>query len=272
MRDAISIKKRDSYIHSGATGTNPSPESPAVQGQAVTIRAATQNQGFLPGFHAFLYCPSYRWLSSGNQAQTAQRTSTKPYYVGLSETYGLIPSDNSLWHWRRIVFSSKRNYGQEISGTAASQIGVQSAGGGITLRPLRDISGDASAVNYGQLYTNLAEDLFVGIFSTDWTNPIRAKVDTTRVSVISDRIRTITSHNDVARPANKKTYTRINKTVVYGDEENGVAMSTSAASVTSKSGIGNIYVVDFFNCPTPVSATTTLLTVSTQSTMYWHEK
>jgi len=271
MRNALAYKKRDTYLSAAATGANPSPENPVVRAGAISLRPASQNQGYLPNFHALFYCPTFRYLKNNAKSFVASRSATRPFYIGLSETYSLYPNDNSMWFWRRIVFSTKRNYGQEISPTAASQIGVEASDGATTQRPMRDISGDASVINYGQMYTNIAEDVFEGIYTTDWQNPIQAHLDRTKVSVISDKRRTITSHNDVARPAVIKAYVPINKTVVYGDEENGNNMSTSPVSVTSKSGMGNIYVLDFFHCPAPVGDTTRL-NITSQSTMYWHEK
>lgn len=268
----MSKKKRDTYLSAANSGNNPSPEGPVIRGNPISIKPTTQNQGFMPNFHAFVYSPSFRFLSANPGQYIAARTATKPYYVGLKETYTFYPNDNSLWFWRRIVFTSKRQYANEISATAASQTGVESTVGATTQRPFRDISGDASTVNYGNLYTKLVEDLFEGIYGTDWVDPIRAKIDKSRVTRLSDTRRQLSSHNDIAKPCHIKTYTSMKKTLVYADEENGSTMSVSPFSVTSKSGMGNIYVMDFFNCPVPVSVDSTFIRIGSESTLYWHEK
>nr|QVW56455.1 MAG: capsid protein [Emberiza tristrami Genomoviridae sp.] len=215
--------------------------------------------------------PHTNSLQRKGRAMTARRSSTRPYYIGLSEEYSITPTDNSMWFWRRVVFASKEDIGAPQG--ASTQMGTESAvNSAISTRPMRDLSGNNTSINYGQIYTDLVGDLFEGIYTTDWTNPLRAKVDRRLVTVLSDRLRTITSHNDVARPAIIKTYVPIKKTVEYQDEENGLNISSYPISVTSKPGIGNIYVVDFFACPRPAGGDTSTIAISSQSTLYWHEK
>lgn len=268
----MSHKKRDTTLSTGATAINPAPDAPAVSGTSITIRAATGVTSFLNGFHSFLTSPSYRFLAPNNAEFVAQRTSTTPYYVGISEKYTLIPTTATMWWWRRIVFASKRDYPGELS--LATAVGAQPSSGATTTRPFRDMSqtpGTASN-NYGQLLTNIITDLYEGIFTVDWNDPVRAKLDRTRVTVISDKLCTIMSNNDSPRPRVVKTYVPINKTVRYQDEENGVTMSVSPISVTSKVGVGNIFILDWFEAPAVPTSTTDQLLISSEQTVYWHEK
>jgi len=95
--------------------------------------------------------------------------------------------------------------------------------------------------------------------------------DKTRVTIISDRSFNYSSSNEVPKPVIRKVYDAINKTIVYDDDEDGLAMTPSPLSVDSKSGLGNIYLVDFYFCPAPDEVEDSI-TVSSQATYYWHEK
>lgn len=216
--------------------------------------------------------PSYRFLAPNNADYVAQRTSTTPYYVGISEKYSIIPTTAATWWWRRIVFASKRDYPGELS--LATAVGAQASAGATTTRPFRDMSQTPASTsnNYGQLLTNIITDIYEGIFTVDWTDPIRAKLDRTRVTVVSDRLRTIASSNDFPRPRVYKTYVPIKKSVRYQDEENGVSMSVSPVSVTNKIGLGNIFILDLFEAPAVATSTSDQLSISSEQTVYWHEK
>lgn len=268
----MSRKKRDTMLSAAPTATNPAPDAIVVLGQQLNIRSATGVTSFLNGVHSFLNVPSYRTLSPNTGAFVAQRTAVDPYYIGLAERYSIIPLTASVWWWRRIVFASKRDFGGELS--LASAIGAQSSPGALTQRNFRDMSQTpgTSSNNYGQLLTNVITELYEGIFTVDWTDPMRAKLDKSRVTVINDKLRTVKSNNDSPAPKVYNTYVPIKKTVVYQDEENGTNMSVSPISVTSKRGLGNIYVLDLFECPAAPGSTTDVLQVSSQQTLYWHEK
>lgn len=259
-------------LSAAPVATNAAPDAIVVLGQQATIRAATGVTNFLNGVHSFLNVPTYRTLSPNTGAFVAQRTAIDPYYVGLAERYSIIPLTANVWWWRRIVFASKRDFGGELQ--LATAIGAQSSPGALTQRNFRDMSQvpGTTTNNYGQLLTNVITELYEGIFTVDWIDPMRAKLDNSRVTVINDRLRTVKSNNDFPGPKVYNTYVPIKKTVVYQDEENGTNMSVSPISVTSKRGLGNIYVLDLFEMPANASATTDTMQISSQQTLYWHEK
>lgn len=150
-------------------------------------------------------------------------------------------------------------------------IGAQSfQGDSATVLRMRDL-GNITAGPYNDLRANVLGKLFTGTGGIDWVSPFRAKTDKTRVTILSDRSFNYCSGNEAPKPVIRKMYDSINKTIVYDDDEDGLSMTPSPVSVDSKSGLGNIYLVDFFFCPAP-SEPEDALTVSSQSTYYWHEK
>lgn len=272
MIDTLSVKKRDSMLSAAANGTNPAPNATLANNQ-IRIAANTISTSFLNGVHTFVFSPTMRYLLPNNASFSAQRTSSKPYIKGIAESYTLLPNDGSVWWHRRIVFASKRLYAEAVTGLAGNGvIQAQPDQSTTTTRKLRDMSSDPGSTGYSTLSTDLSVDIFHGIYTVDWVDPMRAKLDKTRITVLSDRLVTLKSGNDAPAPRIVKHYTSVNKTIVYQDEENGITMSVSPFSVTSKSGLGNIYVYDLFECPVPINTTTSTLTISTQQTLYWHEK
>lgn len=262
----MSRKKRDVSLSVAAPGNNPAPTA-TPSGTGINIQAQSVSP-FLPGLHSFLYCPTYRFLSPNNADFVALRTSTKPYLKGLNERYDIIPSDSSVWYWRRIVFASKDR--QLVPTLIQSSIGAQATAGATSTRPFRDQSGESTG-NYQTLISQLIDRVFVGVYTTDWNDVFTAKIDRTRITPISDKFRKITSQNQSPNPTIRRCYTPMNKTIVYDDEENGTSMSVSPMSTEAKPGIGDVYVWDLFQAPNALLATSGL-NIANTSTLYWHEK
>lgn len=252
-----------------ATAVNPNPNSTVVDG-GLTITDTTTST-YHAGNHMTLFIPSYRFLVANNSAFKSFRTATRVYVKGLAEQYQIVTSDASVWEHRRIVWASKDVY----SATAAANIGAQSAQGDTNShRVFRDMSGVTSGT-YTDLQTRLYDVVFEGVDSVDWRTPMLAKVDRARCLVLSDTKYQIRSGNAVSSTRYKKFWTPINKTIQYDDEENGLSISPSPISVSSKPGIGNIYVMDLFICANRDPATaagSAALQVSSEQTIYWHEK
>jgi len=272
MINMLSKKKRDTMLSSAAAGTNPSPEDPP-DGSSIVISAETGTTNVFPGVHSMLYNPSARQLTPQNATFIAQRTNTYCYYKGISERYTLLPNDNSVWWHRRIVFSTKRRYAEEDTVTAGSgTLAPAVTGTGITRRKFKDMSSSTGLDGFNVLLTFIQNDVFQGTFNIDWVDPMRAKLNREKITVHSDRMTTLRSGNDVSAPRITKHYTPINKTLVYSDVENGQTMSSSPYTVQSKPGIGNIYILDLFECPVPNDTTASTLNITSQQTVYWHEK
>lgn len=263
----LARKKRDTYLSAAAPGSNPDPADVVNRGQAITFNQATVLG--TQRIHFTLYNATHRFLVPNNYAYAASRTATRTYAVGLKEVYRLVPTSSEAWWHRRIVFSYKSALGPVA---IQSDLGVQASPIATTTRPFRDLSGETETNGPYQTLASQAYDyIFKGTGGVDWGDPMRAPTDQTRVNIHSDSFRRITSGNDASNPKITSHYTKINRYVVYDDEENGVDVNPSPFSVDSKLGIGNIYVADFFHCPAPGDPDTALQ-VSSSSTYYWHEK
>jgi len=262
--NVMSRKKRDSMLSAAFEGTNPSPESPLTPGTALTMNQSNGNGRV----HMTLANLSHRYLVPNNAAYRAYRTDTRTYVKGFSQTYTVIPNSSTAWWHRRIMFASK----DEFTTTEVQQnIGVQPyETTSATALPMRDL-GNITEGPYNDLRNAVLEKLFSGTGGVDWISPFRAKTDKTRVTILSDRSFNYSSGNEVPKPVVRKMYDSINRTIVYDDDEDGLSMTPSPVSVDSKSGLGNIYLVDFYFCPAPDEPEDALI-VSSQSTYYWHEK
>jgi len=264
MINMLSKKKRDTMLSAAFAGANPSPESPVSLGVPLQM-----NQDNPSGrVHFTLANISHRWLVPNNASYEAYRTSTSTYVKGFSQTYTIIPNSSTCWWHRRIMFASKKLYGGNDDLAAA--IGVQQYPNATTNLPMRDL-GNITEGPYNDLRNDVLEDLFAGTGGIDWVSPFRAKTDKRIVTVISDRSFNYSSSNEVSKPRVIRMYDAINKSLVYADEQNGLSMDPSPASVDTKVGVGNIYVLDFYFSPAPDDPEDSL-TVSSQSTYYWHEK
>lgn len=249
-----------------AAATNPDPNSTTVDGPLTILPTSTST--YHPGSHIMLQCPSHRWLNPNNAAYLSFRTDTRPYIRGLAEKYSIVPSDASVWEHRRIVFATKSTFVAAV----LPNIGAQAASGDFSSRrQFRDMSGTTSG-NYTTLATQVYDIVFQGVDTVDWRNPMLAKVDTARVDLISDKRYQISSSNQIGRTRYKNFWSSINKSIQYDDEENGLSVSPSAISVLDKRGMGNIFVLDIFACVNAQDPVASSLSISSQQTLYWHEK
>lgn len=264
----MSNKKRDTMLSAAAVGVNPSPQNTKVVGQKFVISPNTTNPS--AGVHMSVFMPSYRGLVPNNYAFLAARTSTRTWVKGISETYSLTPSDSSCWEWRRIVIHYKGDW-NNTPNSIFQNIGAQNTTAAATYRFFTDLTGDSSG-GFTAFWDSVNDVLFRGVLTTDWVDPMLAKIDTSRVTKLSDVTRRISSHNDTPAPRVVRTYVPVNKTLQYDDEENGTSITPSNLAVENKIGIGNIYVFDFFACRAPISLTASQLQITSQMTYYWHEK
>jgi len=265
----MSNKKRDIMLSAAAAGVNPSPQNTRTKGIPLVISPLTGNAANT-NTHLCAFIPSYRGLVPNNYSYLAARTSTRTWVKGISETYSITPSDASAWWWRRIVISYKGDWNTTLP-VMFQNIGAQLSTGGTTYRSFVDLTGDSSG-SFTDFWDQINEVLFQGVKSTDWLDPMLAKVDNQRVTLISDKTRVISTANDSPRPRIIRTYVPVHKTIQYDDEENGTSVTPSFMSTQNKTGIGNLYVFDLFNCRAPISNISSQLQVSSTMTYYWHEK
>lgn len=268
--DIMSVKKKDQMVFASAPNPNPNPGTTLSVGTVLTITPTTTNKNY-GSTHCVLFNPAARFLTSSGPGISPQRTATTVYNKGYSESILIIPSDSSVWWWRRIVFTLKGPITAALFNNGYIQ--AQAIANDITTRKLRDLTGNNAAGNdfvtgLDQLYLLL----FNGVFTTDWTSPINAPLDKKRVTVLSDRTTNLHSQNDVALPRRLKRYYPLNKNMVFDDDENGTTITPRNMSTQAKPGMGDVYVCDLFACPVPDNGESSTLAFSATGTMYWHEK
>lgn len=271
----MATKKRDTMTYASPTGANPPATQGAQANQPLVVFAPSTNANY-GNTHAVLYSPTKRWLTSNGSQLVAQRTATRCYVKGVREVISLIPSDSSTWWWRRVVFAFKGSIGPQ---TALNRVtAAQVAPNDVTFRWQYDLTGDpiASATDNTKVLDALYGLMFRGVFGTDWTSVHLARLDSTRISVMSDSRSTLSSGNEESRPRVFKRWHAMNKQIVYDDDENGTTITPSNLSTATKQGAGDLYIVDFLSCPVPstpgTTATSSRLQMNIENTTYWHEK
>lgn len=254
-----SRKKRDTMLClSNTTPTVPSGSTNYLTAPAVL------NAG---GVYLFPWIAT--WRDNGGQGtiyDDAVRSSTTCYMRGLKEKINLVSNDGTQWLWRRVCFTYKGGdfYGKTANGyTLAAQnaYGFQ--------RVVNDINNAGSA---GQpLRTEFLNVMFRGGNGRDWNNVFSAPLNTTRISVKYDKTTSISSGNSAGKNMIFNRWHGMNKNLVYDDDEDGVETSPGAASTGGKPGMGDYYVLDFFQSG-PASSSGSQLVFAPEATLYWHEK
>lgn len=219
--------------------------------------------------NAFVYCPSMRIIAQkSNIGDRAARTATTCFAKGFSENMTFITSGGDSWQWRRIAFTAKGGdqafayfRSTAVSGSDGALIGYT--------RLTRNLTGFDQPQSTA-VWANIQAILFRGTKGIDWTDAFTAPIDNTRCTLRADNRTTIRSGNQNGTVRTFKKWHPINKNIVYDDEENGDDEDPRAYSVTSRAGVGDLYVIDLFKCSNPTSTDT--LSWTTTGTWYWHEK
>lgn len=225
--------------------------------------------------YTLLWEPYYRHLyeqplSSSNKPPAA-RQSTTCFAVGVKETIEISTTDGNPWQWRRIVFAAKgviipgayRDYTTRTVELADESLLYQRAN-----TPLPDaMASDLYRFLFRGLGTNTDS-----LLPRDWINRMTAKIDTTRVSVLYDKLVNVRSGNASGVNFNANRYHPIGKNIVYADEENGSKLIGSPVSTQGKPGIGDIYILDLIDGSGVQAVTTGNFYFNPTTTVYWHEK
>lgn len=220
----------------------------------------------------FPWIPTYRGTDTSPQVgaqlatvkDSATRTATVCYMRGLKETNYFVQNDGSAWQWRRICFTLKgpEIYGQTTSGNTVALL--TSTG---YKRVVNDVLISGSTMS-----TTLLNLIFKGVANADWNNVFNAPLDTERITVKYDRFRYLTTGNQNGRGRTLQQWMPMNKNMHYDDEENGGIVVGQGPAARIKAGMGDYYIVDFFNCPAPQQGNTSYLEWSPSASLYWHEK
>ncbi len=202
---------------------------------------------------------------------TAERTASTCYMRGFKENLRIQTNSHMPWFHRRICFAW-RGIGPFNTQNTADTANVN------TFNPYVDTTNGMERLWFNSSINNTPTTLtaqqgilFKGLYNADWNDFIVAPIDTARVDLKFDKTWTIKSGNESGTLVERKLWHPMNKNLTFDDDESGESMSTNYYSVDSKQGMGDYYIVDIFQSGTGGSASD-LLNVSSNSTLYWHEK
>lgn len=266
LLNMTSVKKRDTML----TYTNSTASSQSGgDTYSTSVPAVVVGGQGVNGAATFLWCATARGFTTSNSGSrgtiydSATRTSTTPYMIGLKEAIEIQVSTGMPWQWRRICFTFKGPLGLTLDATQA--VATETSAGWV--RVMNQISGEPGG---GQQYI-LFERLFKGQNTVDWNDVMTAKVDNTRVTLRYDRTCTLASGNEDGFIRKYNRWHPMRKTLVYDDDELAGGKNSRSFSTEGRAGMGDYYVLDLFRARTGSTASD-LLSVRPESTLYWHEK
>lgn len=204
----------------------------------------------------------------------AARTSTTCFIKGFSEKIKIQTSTGRPWFWRRIVIRSKNPTFLFYSGqdTIVPAVGSPVSPGVLeNTNGMQRLWNNLSTSGGNQTISNIYNVLFRGTINLDWTDVMTAPVDTTRVDLVRNTVRTIKSGNESGTVREYNMYHPYNHNLVYDDDEAGASKTTRFYSVSDKRGQGDMHIIDLFSCGLGKGASD-LLNLTSTSTVYWHER
>lgn len=242
-----------------------------LQGNVRTVLPGDQPTYFMP------FLVTGRGMGSLNSGvpspgQMPTRSATTCFMRGFSERIKLETASSIPWTWRRIAFTFKGTdfFTDEMEPTATGSpyfrdiTSNPNSGANLGyVRPWMQVN-PAAAPLFGT-------KLFRGVGGVDWGSVIDAKLDTTRITVKYDKTRIVRSGNDSGTIRTYKIWHPMNKNIVYDDDERAGDMDSAFISTTSKPGMGDYWIVDMFR-PLLGAGAGDELAISSESTLYWHEK
>lgn len=203
--------------------------------------------------------------TTGSKYFEQLRTAVTTYCVGVSETINLSTTSAQGWHWRRICFTMK---GDELYSGDRDTFDLSDS-------PVARITSDGMkrAVLLSEDALRTRTVIFKGAQNVDWDDPMTASIDTNRIRPLYDRRVHIQSRNNAGTTMIKRLYHKMGHNLVYNEDENGQSMTESFYSVEGKAGMGDYYIVDFFQAdPNSTGSTPSNLYFDPQATYYWHER
>lgn len=256
-----SRKKRNTML--GFSNTNGAGATQAITAGPLFVTGAT-------GAVCVWNSTAQSLYTSGNYntiVDQAARTSTTCYMRGLSEHIRIQTSSGLPWFWRRICFTTKGNF--PTSGSTApinpENWFIDTSSGISRLWLNLNINSSTGAL------ISIQEILFRGQQGKDWDDYLTAPVDPTRVTCKYDKTIIFKSGNANGIVSEKKLWHKMNRNLVYGDDENGDSELTSMFSTDAKPGMGDYMVIDII-LPGTGGTASDLLQLRSTSTLYWHER
>jgi len=298
MINLVATKKRDTMAPLTNATFDPAENStvlPAILLPGRPIPART------PAYtYVFPWMPTYRRAYPVSHYDKAKLGVSDPYYVGLAERISIQTTGGLPWKWRRVCFTFKgttliapaprtnttipeppipiydtSSYYHEGFDNEAGQF-----------RTMYDLAswygGPGWETSLPERLRTLYEHIFEGQSAqfntsgipsnTDWFNVMDAKTNNKRVTIKYDKTVTISSGNEDGATRTYRRYHPMNRTLQYDVLEAGNTTVTNAMSTESKQGMGDYYVVDFFQARYASDGEDGSLIFDPRATLYWHEK
>lgn len=217
--------------------------------------------------YGFLFAASARDWESFDTIYGRRRSTV--FARGYREKSIMEVTNGTGWLWRRIVFAAKSQILHDAFPDGTLSLNLAQHG---WVRPLYNFLG--GGVNANAARDVLEGILFKGESGADWVDRFSASIDRTRVQVLSDNVRQLTSGTVSGRFFNAKNWYPINRTIAYDEDESGLVAGGNKTnnrwSATGSVGIGDVYVYDIFACAG--SDGTSTLNWEPQGGWFWHER
>lgn len=231
--------------------------------------AADLVMGATQGVTTTFFCPTARNLDTdgGAKNEMSARNTPNTYARGYKEVTTYRLTGGIPWRHRRICFTVKGLPGA-LFGAAVPTVGLFTQDFYFLYT--------SSGVVRQTVILNSAKEAFLtalvfkGNQGNDWFSPFNAKVDTQRVSIVSDKTMILNPGNATGHASTRKRWYPMNKRLLYGDDENFTGSSSTPFSTTGKAGMGDFFILDFFQ--STLTDSNSGLSVNHEGTYYWHER
>lgn len=263
----LNIASRKKQDNMQCATYNPLQPSDPVTAGPVSFNAVN-------GLQTMLWMPTGRTRETiqggpdGTVDDTATRTATSVYYIGLKERVSIQTSGSGAWQWRRICFEFQSNaLEHNIPGQTFTPIPYLFTSSG----NMRGLGPGMQAGSLGTAYlTHVLNFVFKGRQSVDWNSVFTAKTDPSRVLIKYDKYRIIQSRNDTGVIRNYKMWHPMKKTFVYDEDEDAAEQSEAVYGAATRGNMGNYYVFDLIS--PALSNTDEDIQFAPEATLYWHER
>lgn len=242
--------------------SNASNVTPSTNGPILFDRTTAFNDS-----RTMIFIPTARDRSIGNTNpdpnSESRRTATATFARGYAERITISTNSGLPWRWRRVVFMFK---GSQFYQDGADQFYYERTLQGMTRLQIPTKTANQDIIDL---------ICFQGSLGYDWANRVDAPLDRSRITVISDVVRTLNPGNQTGLTRTYNCFYPINKTLIYNDDEFGGDTSEAYFSSYTNQSCGDMYVMDYFSSmalPEPLQTGTSQIAVQCEGRYYWHER
>jgi len=234
---------------------------PGQDGTTDTYTNAAVNLRANLGYQCFLWCATARTMENLAARDASSRTSSTCFIRGIKHTDYFVTNNGDNWLHRRIIFRVKGDDLLLRSEQAPSfRLWLENSSGYTRTQSLARGPGLAGVDSL----------VFEGTANVDWNDRFIAKVDSARVTIMSDKTTVMSPKNTVNEIKRVSRWYPVNKNLIYNDDENAKGVTGSPLSVLGNAGCGDVYVFDMFGAAD--GARTSSMSWRAEATLYWHER